>query len=111
MVRFPLAAAVALLSLAQAGAAVAQATPPLPSMPRPPSFSDPAPSTSKAAKPARKAKRNSAATDTSGQSGASFERPNKFVPAEFDGERRGGSGAGTQPMMSGSGRPGMGMRF
>jgi hypothetical protein len=96
-------------SLSLSSAAVAQGAPPLPSMPRPPSFEDPAP----AAKP-RKAKRSQASTaasEDSSKAGVSFDRPNKFVPAEFDRERRGGTGAGAAPMVSGSGRAGMGMRF
>lgn len=111
MVRFHLTA-IALMSLAHVGTASAQGTAPLPAMPRPPSFSEPGPAASKAAKPARKARKAAGPAATPNQGGQSFERPNKFVPAEFDGERGGGrSGAGTQPMMSGSGRPGMGMRF
>ena len=90
-------------------AALAQGTPPLPTMPRPPSFEDATPSEAKAKKP-RKAKQTSAAPATSGGT-PSFERQNKFVPAEFDNDRRGGTGAGARPVMTESGRPGMGMRF
>lgn len=109
MTRFRLAGtalAVCLLT----SAADAQSTPPMPTMPRPPSFDDPAPAKPKKAgkKPARAAGAARAETD----SPSSFERTNRFVPSEFDGENRGRSGGGgAAPMMSGSGRPGMGMRF
>jgi hypothetical protein len=79
-------------------------------MPRPPSFGDPVAAPAKARKPARKSGK-AAAAGTEPGSGSSYERPNRFVPAEFDRERRGVSGSGAQPMMSSSGRPAMGMRF
>jgi hypothetical protein len=108
MVRSALAG-VALGLVLNGTAALAQATPPLPTMPRPPSFEDATPAQAKAKKP-RKAKQASDAQAT-GSGASSYERPNKFVPAEFDRERSGGSGAGARPVMTEGGRPGMGMRF
>lgn len=93
------------------GGAAAQNAAPLPSMPMPPSASEPAPKAkAKAKKPARKRADDQGAGAASG-SAASFDRPNRFVPAEFDREGRGGATGGAAPMMSPSGRPGMGMRF
>lgn len=92
------------------GAALAQTPPSLPRMPPPPSFGDPVPTDAKARKATRKPAKAAGRASTSG-SQPSFERPNKFVPAEFDHERGGGSRGGATPMMTGSGRPGMGMKF
>ena len=93
--------------LTMAGGALAQTAPTLPSMPPPPSFADPSP-TAKAKKPSKRAaKANSGAANSDP---TAFERPTKFVPAEFDGPRGRASGGAT-PMMTGSGRPGMGMKF
>lgn len=102
-------AGVALGFVLSGTAALAQGAPPLPTMPRPPSFEDAAPAQAKAKKP-RRAKQTSDA-QTTGGGASSYERPNKFVPAEFDRERSGGSGAGARPVMTEGGRPGMGMRF
>ncbi|TDR93569.1 hypothetical protein [Enterovirga rhinocerotis] len=115
MVRIPaggLAAFSALLLGGWIGTAAAQNTAPLSSMPMPPSASDPAPKAtkSKARKPARKRSENQGAPAASGSS-ASFDRPNRYVPEEFDREGRSGPTGGAAPMMSPSGRPGMGMRF
>lgn len=112
MFRTPLCGAALGLVLAATGA-TAQGTPSLPAMPPPPSFSDAAPARAGATvKKARKAK--GAANASGGASGSdpmAFERPNKFVPAEFDGARSGSGGSRFAPVMSGSGRPGMGMKF
>lgn len=98
----------ALLTLA--GGAFAQGAPTLPTMPKPPSFDDPVPSEGKGRKATRRSGKAAGSASSAGST-TSFERPNKFVPAEFDNERRGSSGGGAAPVMSGSGRPGMGMRF
>ena len=109
MVRLVLAGISLATLLTLAGGAFAQGAPALPTMPKPPSFNDPVPTEAKGRKTTRKNSKAAGGASTSGSAG-SFERPNKFVPAEFDNDRRGGGGGAT-PMMTGSGRPGMGMRF
>ncbi|HMO28220.1 hypothetical protein [Enterovirga sp.] len=112
MVRTPLCGVALSFVLAATGAA-AQSTPALPAMPPPPSFGDAAPA--KAGTSVRKARKAKGAANARAASPTSdpmaFERPNKFVPAEFDGPRSGSARGGVSPMMSGSGRPGMGMKF
>lgn len=106
--REALGALSAILVVGWMGAAAAQNAAPLPSMPMPPSASEPAPK-AKAKKPARKRAADQGAVSSG--SAASFDRPNRFVPEEFDREGRRGATGGAAPMMSPSGRPGMGMRF
>ncbi len=107
-------AAVSALVLAAGwiGTAAAQTGAPLSSMPPPPSASEAPPKAAKAKakKTPRKRSGDENAPAASG-SAASFERPNRYVPEEFDRGARGGAGGGATPMMSPSGRPGMGMRF
>lgn len=111
MLRTALSGATLAAILTMAGGALAQGTPPLPAMPRPPSFEDPTAPAAKARKPTKRTGKAAAAASAPSGSGTSFERPKKFVPAEFDQERSGGGRSGAQPMMTGSGRPGMGMKF
>jgi hypothetical protein len=97
-------------------------------MPMPPSASDPLPKEGAkrkpaADKPAAAAKSRPQATGEGGdaagrtsarRSGAAapaqnFERPKRYVPAEFD--QGGEPGSRAKPFVSETGRPGMGMRF
>lgn len=114
---------------AMAWPALGQSTPPLSSMPPPPSASDAAPR-EKATSPKARAQPRKAQGRKAGnpdeitfadpsekptrarRGGASttqsFERPQRYVPEEFD---RGRGGGGVEPFVSQGGRPGMGMRF
>ena len=105
--------------------AFAQGPAPLPSMPMPPSASDPAPrdSTKPKVPPKRQVKKKESDADTGTAQDAprsrrnagaaakdGFERPNRYVPEEFD---RSGQAGGSQakPFVNESGRAGMGMKF
>lgn len=109
------------------GAAFAQSSAPLSTMPLPPSASDPLPKETAKKKPAsdkpaarkRETQRGAEGAGTGGASttqrrstpatsATNAERPKRFVPAEFD---RGEEGSRAKPFVSESGRPGMGMRF
>ena len=111
-----------------AASAVAQSGPPIPTMPMPPSASDPAPKDGAKAKAKpkraeRKASGEGAAVAeagskpagksrraTSSGDGDGYERPSRYVPEEFD--QGGGSGGGSvKPFMGEGGRAGMGMKF
>lgn len=121
-VAIPLMAAEAPLARAQSG------PPPIPTMPLPPSASDPKPADTKAGprkpqrtakpkadpagepatRPAPRPRKSSASPSPSGTAG--YDRPSRYVPDEFD---RGDSDASprVKPYVNESGRPGMGMRF
>lgn len=108
-----------------AGPALAQSSAPIPSMPMPPSMSDPAPKeTGKAKAQPRKAQKRTSESDglavpespargrkanAAASAGDGYQRPQRYVPEEFD--RGSPNEPRAKPIMTDGGRPGVGMKF